>query len=157
MVARDSNEAGLRRMSITGNFAPTLKGDNLLRQTLSDSLNHGVGLTLDLQRYTYSQLTLSLRFILNVTEFLSLTMGTNSQNNEMFRYFRDWPFFPGCAGQKPKSSKKTDNFFEEFPNSYRCNNDKLRTNSGFKPKSFNFQTTHHLGDWDGILSIKIAP
>jgi hypothetical protein len=32
----------------------------------------------------------------------------------------------------------------------------LRTNSGFKLKSFNFQATHHLGDWDVILSVKIA-
>jgi lipopolysaccharide assembly outer membrane protein LptD (OstA) len=154
---RDSSEAKLRPISLNFSFSTALKKDNLLNKTLSFSLDPSISLNLDLQRYTYSSLDFSLNFTFNVTKFLSLSMGTKSQNQEMYRYLSFLPFFNEYSSEIPKSETASDNFFEDLFNSFRFDNDELRRSSGFKLKSFNFSTTHHLGDWDAKLTVTMSP
>jgi lipopolysaccharide assembly outer membrane protein LptD (OstA) len=154
---RPSNEAKLRPRSIDLGFSAQFKKENLLNKTLSFSLDPSISLALDLQRYTYSSLSFSLRFTLNVNKFLSLTMGTVSQNSEMYRYLTFLPFFDEYSSKIPLSPSKNNNFFQDLINSFRFDDEELRKNSGFKLKSFDFSATHHLGDWDAKLTINIAP
>jgi lipopolysaccharide assembly outer membrane protein LptD (OstA) len=155
--ARDSSEGKLRHGSLTFSFATALKKENLLNKTLSFSLDPSIRLYLDLQRYTYSVLDFSLNFTFNVTKLLSLSMGTRSQNQEMYRYLSFLPFFNEYSSEIPKSATKNNNFFEDLINSFRFDNDELRRNSGFKLRAFNFSATHHLGDWDAKLTVSMAP
>ncbi|MDR2097656.1 MAG: LPS-assembly protein LptD [Spirochaetaceae bacterium] len=154
---RPSADARLRPVSIGAGFSTAFKKENLLNKRLGFSLDPGIKLNLDLQRYTYSNLEFSLNFTLNVTKFLSLSMGTHSQNQEMYRYLSFLPFFSEHSSEIPKDTSKTDNFFLDLINSFRFDNEELRKSSGFKLKSFNFSATHHLGDWDARLTIGMTP
>ncbi|MDR0409685.1 MAG: LPS-assembly protein LptD [Spirochaetaceae bacterium] len=155
--AGDSGAGRLRPVSLDFSFSTAFKKDNMLNKTMSFSLDPSLRLRLDLQRYTYSYLEFSLNFTFNVTKFLSLSMGTRSQNQEMYRYLSFLPFFNEYSSEIPKSTTKTDNFFEDLINSFRFDNEELRRNSGFKLKSFSFSATHHLGDWDAKLTINMQP
>ncbi|MDR2659093.1 MAG: LPS-assembly protein LptD [Spirochaetaceae bacterium] len=155
--ARDSSEEKLRPVALAFSFATSLKQEKLLNETLSFSLDPNIRLNLDLQRYTYSNLSFSLNFTLNITNFLSLSMGTVSQNQEMYRYLSFLPFFNEFSSEIPKAPGKNDNFFEDLINSFRFDNEELRRNSGFKLKEFNFSATHHLGDWDAKLTVRMLP
>jgi hypothetical protein len=154
---RSSTDAKLRPGAIAASFSTALKKDNLLNKRLGFSLNPSISLNLDLQRYTYSSLNFSLSFTLNVTNFLSLSMGTTSQNQEMYRYLSFLPFFREHASAIPKDNSKTDNFFLDLINSFRFDDEELRKSSGFKLKSFSFSATHNLGDLDAKLTIGLSP
>jgi hypothetical protein len=154
---RPGNEEKLRSVSLGFGFSPSYKKENLLGKTLSFSLDSNISLYLDLQRYTYSSLSFSLNFTMNITKFLSLSMGATSENREMYRYLSFLPFFKEFSSEIPKSPTKTDNFFKDLINSFRFDNEELRRNSGFKLKSFKFSATHHLGDWDAKLTVDMAP
>jgi lipopolysaccharide assembly outer membrane protein LptD (OstA) len=154
---RDRSEEDLRPVSMGLGFSTSLKKENLLKNMFSFSLDPSISLNLDLQRYTYSNLNFSLNLTLNITKFLSLSMGTTSENREMFRYLRFLPFFEEFESKIPKSPSKTDNFFEDLFNSFRFDDEEARRNSGFKLKSFKFSATHHLGDWDAKLTVDMAP
>jgi hypothetical protein len=154
---RSSADAKLRPLSISLGFSTALKKEKLLNKRLNFSLTPSIRLGLDLQRYTYSNLDFSLDFTVNVTNFLSLSMGTRSQNQEMYRYLSFLPFFNEHASEIPKDTSKTDNFFLDLINSFRFDNEELRKSSGFKLKAFSFSATHHLGDWDAMLTIGMSP
>jgi hypothetical protein len=154
---RGTGEEKLRSVSLNFGFSTSLKKENLLANMLSFSFDPNINLNLDLQRYTYSALNFSLSFTLNITKFLSLSMGTTSENREMYRYLSFLPFFDEFSSKIPKSPTKTDNFFEDLFNSFRFDDEELRRNSGFKLKSFKFSATHHLGDWDAKLTVDMAP
>ncbi|MDR2344329.1 MAG: LPS-assembly protein LptD [Spirochaetaceae bacterium] len=156
--ATDQNsEEKLRPVSLNFSFIPSFKKDNLLNKTLSFSLDPSMKLGLDLLNYTESYLEFSLNLTLNITKFLSLSMGTNSRNVQMYWYLKDLPLFDEYSSDIPQSPSINDNFFEDLINSFRFDNEELRRNSGFKLKSFNFSTTHHLGDWDAKLTVSMSP
>jgi hypothetical protein len=155
--ARGKGEEKLRSVSLVFGFSASFKKENLLSQMLSFSVDPNINLNFDLQRYTYSSLNFSLNFTLNITKFLSLTMGTTSENREMYRYLSFMPFFDEFSSEIPKSPTKNDNFFEDLINSFRFDDEELRRNSGFKLKSFKFSATHHLGDWDAKFTVDMAP
>jgi lipopolysaccharide assembly outer membrane protein LptD (OstA) len=156
--ATDQNsEEKLRPVSLNFSFNPSFKKDNLLSKTLSFSLDPSMKLNLNLLNYTESYLEFSLSLTLNITKFLSLSMGTNSRNVQMYWYLKDLPLFDEYSSDIPQSPSINDNFFEDLINSFRFDNEELRRNSGFKLKSFNFSTTHHLGDWDAKLTVSMSP
>jgi lipopolysaccharide assembly outer membrane protein LptD (OstA) len=156
--ATDQNsDEKLRPVSLNFSFNPSFKKDNLLNKTLSFSLDPSTRLGLNLQNYTESYLEFSLSLTLNITKFLSLSMGTNSRNAQMYWYLKDLPLFDEYSSDIPQSQYINNNFFEDLINSFRFDDEELRRNSGFKLKSFNFSTTHHLGDLDAKLTVSMAP
>jgi hypothetical protein len=154
--ARPSSEQELRPLSLDFGFATSVKKDNLLNKSLSFSIDPSIRLSLNLQQYTYSLLDFSLSFTLNISKFLSLTMGTKSINNEVYRYLTFLPFFDEFSSEIGSVLPKK-NFFEDLINSFRFDDDELRRESGFKLQSFSFAATHHLGDWDAKLTVSMAP
>ncbi|MDR2795085.1 MAG: LPS-assembly protein LptD [Spirochaetaceae bacterium] len=152
-----NSEEKLRPVSLNFSFNPSFKKENLLSKLLSFSLDPSIRLGLNLLSYTESYLEFSVNLTLNITKFLSLSMGTNSKNTQMYWYLKDLPLFSEYSSDIPQSASINDNFFEDLINSFRFDNEELRRNSGFKLKSFNFSTTHHLGDWDAKLTVSMSP
>jgi hypothetical protein len=125
---------------------------NLWKDRISFRINAGSSLSIDLQRYTYSKFLFNFGFTLGITKFLDLSFTTSSENAVVFRYIQDWPFFnfdEEIPGEK--------DFFTDLFNSFRFDNDALRSSSGFKLKSFVLSLTHHLGDWNAKLDWRLSP
>jgi lipopolysaccharide assembly outer membrane protein LptD (OstA) len=134
-----------QQLSINYNKSLTTDTNGNFRLGLSVSS----GLTFDLQRYTYSKFTFTLRQTTSINNFLDLSMSTQSENNAIFKYFYDHSDAAAHLAQK--------NPLDDLMNSFRFDNEKLRKDSGFKLKSFNLDLIHHLGDWDATLGIKLFP
>jgi hypothetical protein len=133
-------------------YRNTFKKESLWNKRLSFSFNINTSLSLDLQRYTNSQLSFTFGFTLGITNFLEVSLGATSQNAVVFRYFQNLPFF-----DLPRELPGEQNFLVDLFNSFRFDNEDLRKSSGFKLKSFNLSLVHHLGDWNAVLKITLAP
>jgi hypothetical protein len=133
-------------------YARTFKKENLWNKRLSFSLNINSTLSLDLQRYTYSQHSFTMGFTLGISNFLDISLNTSSLNTVVFRYFQNLPFF-----DLPMELPGEQNCFVDILNSFRFDDDELRRSSGFKLKSFRLNLDHHLGDWNAKLGITLSP
>jgi hypothetical protein len=141
-------------LSYAGNFAKT----ELLKNRLNFSLNLNSRLFFDLQRYTGSSFSQSLGFTLGIKGFLDLSLSATSENTVLFRYFKDWPLFEvsnDLAAAFPEGDQ--NNLFIDLLDSFRFDDDNLRRRSGFKLKNLRLSTVHHLGDWNAVLNITMAP
>ncbi|MDR1215185.1 MAG: LPS-assembly protein LptD [Treponema sp.] len=137
---------------LTASYNRSISKDGLWKNRLSFSVNASSNLSLDLQRYTYSKFTFSLRFTVNIADFVELSFSTNSENNAIYRYLQDMPMFDTgieIAGEK--------NVLIDLLNSFDFGDETKRKSSGFKLKSFSLSAVHHLGDWDATLSVTMSP
>jgi hypothetical protein len=149
---QSTNEEKLNPNSLTASYNRAFSSDKLWKNRLSFSVNASSNLTLDLQRYTYSKFTFTLRFTVNIADFLELSFSTNSENNAIYRYLQDIPMFDTgveIAGEK--------NVLIDLFDSFNFGDEEKRKSSGFKLKSFSLSAVHHLGDWDATLSIAMTP
>jgi hypothetical protein len=133
-------------------YAKTFKKENLWNKRLSFSFSINSALSLDLQRYTYSQYSFIMGFTLGISNFLDISLNTTSMNTVVFRYFQNLPFF-----DLPAELPGEQNCFVDILNSFRFDDDALRRSSGFKLKSFRLNLVHHLGDWNAKLGITLSP
>jgi lipopolysaccharide assembly outer membrane protein LptD (OstA) len=124
----------------------------LWKDRLSFNINVSSSLSIDLQRYTYSKFLFNLGFTLGITKFLDISFTTSSENAVVFRYIQDLPFFD--LEQEIPGEK---NILVDLLNSFRFDDESLRRASGFKLKSFGLSLTHHLGDWNAKLNLKLSP
>ncbi|MDR2702462.1 MAG: LPS-assembly protein LptD [Spirochaetaceae bacterium] len=108
----------------------------------------------DLQRYTNSRFTFNLTLDkIKVSDILDVTLVARSENKQIYRYFRDMPFFDDLPIDMPGEK----NIFLDLINSFRFDDVEKRKLSGFKFNSFNLNLIHHLGDWDATLIINTQP
>jgi hypothetical protein len=133
-------------------FTKTLPARKFWKDRFSLALNTNSNLFIDLQRYTYSKFDTTLGLTLGIKDILDLTLSATSENAVVYRYLRDLPGFELPIATTGESSVVTD-----LANSFRFDDDQLRTDSGFKLKSFNLRATHTMGDWNAILGITLAP
>jgi hypothetical protein len=136
-------------------YVHTFKKENMWKNRLSFTVNVNTGLSFDLQRYTYSKFTFSLAFTISITNFLDFSFSTISENAVIFRYFHDLPFFDDIPDDRIPPGEQ--NLFIDLLNSFRFDDEELRRDSGFKLKSFKFNLTHHLGDWNAVLGVTLSP
>jgi hypothetical protein len=146
------DEEKLNPSALTFTYVKKITQDRLWKNRLSFSVNTSSNLSLDLQRYTYSQFTFSLNLTVKIVNFLDLTFSTTSANNVISRYIQNWPMFDTDI-ELPGEQ----NVFIDLFNSFRFDDDEKRKSSGFKLKSFKLSLTHHLGDWDASLGITLSP
>ncbi len=142
----------LNPYSLRVGYAKDIARTDFWKDRLSLSVNVNSSLSLDLQRYTYSNFTFSLSFGLNIAKFLDIKLAVNSENNVIYRYLQNMPFFR--TGIEMPGER---NVFVDLVNSFRFDSDVRRRSSGFKLKSLSLDMTHHLGDWDATLRVDIAP
>ncbi|MCL2008507.1 MAG: LPS-assembly protein LptD [Treponema sp.] len=132
----------------------TITENNFWDGRMSLSFNFTSSLALDLQRYTNSRLATSIRMNLGITNFLTFSLSTNSENVVMFKYLQGLPFFNLPTRLYPGQES---NIFVDLLNSFRFDNDDLRRRSGFKMKGLDLSLIHHLGDWNARLTMNLAP
>ena len=132
------------------NFQPLLSASG----RVSFSIDVNTNLIFDLQRYTRTRLNFTMGFRFGITNFLEARFSINSENNVMFRYLQDLPFFNLPDRLYPGQQT---NIFVDLLNSFRFDNEALRRSSGFKLRSLTFTLVHFLGDWNASLSITTAP
>ena len=108
--------------------------------------------TFDLREYTNSSFNFRIDSRLE-TRFLSLRIGAESVNDEIFRYFQNTLFrdsgVPYIEGQ--------NNLFLDLLNSFRFDDESLRRASGFKVRSFMIGLERSLGDWTASLDWRMTP
>jgi hypothetical protein len=156
--ARDSSQAELRPLSMNMSYSKNFDKKTFFNKRFSFSINTGASLNFDLQRYTYTKLAFNLSATVGINNFLDFTLGTTSENSQMFFYLSDLPFFKENGPEiKQYVTVYEDNFFKDLVNSFRFNDEEIRRKSGFKLKTFNLAATHHLGDWDAVLSVSMTP
>jgi len=122
-------------------------------KNFSGSVNLSTSLSFNLQQYTESKFDFTLSTTLKITDFLDITLSSTSDNKQIYRYFRNLPFFDPLDVDIPGET----NVFLDLFNSFRFDDIEKRRASGFKLRSFNLDLVHHLGDWDATLNVKLFP
>ncbi|MCL2270422.1 MAG: LPS-assembly protein LptD, partial [Treponema sp.] len=150
-----TGEEKLQSKDFTLGFSKTMSMKELWNNRMQFSLNTSSRLSLDLQRYTSSSFTFSLRYTMGISKFLDLTLSTNSENSSIYRYLRNWPFFDDAPIEIPEGPQ--NNLFLDLINSFRFDDEELRKLSGFKMKNFSISATHYLGDWRAVLNWTMSP
>jgi hypothetical protein len=142
-------------LSISENIVIKELWKNKIKNNIDFSINIKSGLFINLQQYTSSNFTFSLGFTLGINKFLSLSIAAESANARIFQYFHNWPGFRDAPIELPPNAQT--NLFLDLFDSFRFDNDEIRTRSAFKMKSFRISATHHLGDWNAVLDWSMAP
>jgi len=114
----------------------------------------GTRTVFDLQEFTNSNFTFNITSTLG-TRFLSLRLGAESVNNDIFRYFRNWPGFRDAPIPLPDGPQ--NNLFLDLVNSFRFDDESLRRASGFKIRSFTVGAERSFGDWTASLNWRMSP
>jgi hypothetical protein len=146
------SEPELHPQELRFGFTKSLPAKQFWKDRFSLALNTNSNLFIDLQRYTYSRFDTTLGLTLGIKNFLDLTLSATSENAVIYRYLRDLPGF-----ELPVATSGESNVFTDLLNSFRFDDEQLRTDSGFKLKSFNLQATHSMGDWNATLGVTLAP
>ena len=108
----------------------------------------------DLREYTNSSFTFGISSRLE-TRFMSFRMGAESVNDEIFRYFRNWPGFRDANIPLPDGPQ--NNLFLDLINSFRFDDESLRRSSGFKIRNFTVGAERSFGDWTASLDWRMSP
>jgi len=116
-------------------------------------LSMNTDLTFNLLQYTNSSFNFRLSGNIKVNKFIEFTLSAVSSNKEIYRYFRNAPFFDPVDVEIPGEK----NIFIDLANSFRFDDIEKRRASGFKLNSMDFKLIHYLGDWDATLSINVFP
>jgi hypothetical protein len=145
----------LRPRDFSANFSKSLAAQTFFNELLKLSLNGNTGLSIDLQRYTYSRFNMSLSLSASVNKFVDFTLSATSENANIYRYMQDIPLFSDLRDKIEVPGEK--NVFIDLINSFRFDDEQLRRESGFKLKSLSFSATHFLGDWNATLSVNTSP
>ena len=120
------------------------------RVSFSFGLNTSINADLLRPTNSYFVFTPSIKF--KIHEFCEITFSASSKNSVLYWYFHnedgdlysEWGGFPG-------------NIFKDLIDSFRFDDEELRSNSGFKLKSLNMTVTHDLHDWKANMTMKIEP
>ncbi|MCL2600847.1 MAG: hypothetical protein FWD88_06675, partial [Treponema sp.] len=154
-VARPEDQRQLRSEAFVVNFGRGIerRPQNAMINTFSANFNTAT--TFNLQRYTDSNFTFNISTTLNA-RLLNLTLTASSINNQIFRYFKNWPMFNDVqiAGMP---DGRMNNPFLDLLDSFRFDNVDLRRRSGFKIQHFTLTAERALGDWNATLTLRMAP
>ena len=114
--------------------------------------------TFNLQRFTDSRFTFGLGAGVD-TRFMRLSLTANSDNNDIFRYFRNWPLFRDAPIELPDG--RQNNLFLDLIDSFRFGSSdeamEARRRSGFKIRGLTLRAERSLGDWDASLDWRMTP
>jgi hypothetical protein len=145
-------DAKLHSQDLRFGFTKSLPARKFWDDRLSLAAHTTSSLLIDLQRYTYSKFDITMGLTLGISDFLDLSLSATSENALVYRYLRQLPGF-----DLPVPAAGESNMFIDLLDSFRFDDEQLRTESGFKLKSFKLDATHHMGDWNAILGITLAP
>ena len=151
---RPEDEEELRPDYLNFSYNHRFSFSNLFKNRMTLSINLDTSLDFKLQKYTDSEFTFGLGFVLSINKFLDLTLSTRSVNSSVYNYVRN--IYPFNSANIQLEGVET-NLFKDLFNSFRFDDRQLRERSGFKMKNFMVNLTHYLGDWTASLSWTMAP
>jgi hypothetical protein len=147
-----TDDEKLNPQTLSANYTGTQTFDNWTH--FQGAVRINTGLSFDLQRYTYSKFTFDLSLErVKINSILDVTLVARSENRQIYRYFRDMPFFDDLGIDIPGEK----NILLDLINSFRFDEIEKRRASGFKFGSFSLNLIHHLGDWDATLAVSMLP
>lgn len=126
-------------------YAPATKYFYVWKNRIAFGLGLNTNITADLVRPTNTSFTFSPSISFKIHEILTLTFSATSKNQVIYRYFRD----DKLAGET--------NLFKDLINSFRFDDEELRSSSGFKLQSLQLDVTHELHDWDLKFTMRLQP
>jgi lipopolysaccharide assembly outer membrane protein LptD (OstA) len=154
-IPEDVEEPALVPRDFSINYSRTFSNIEVIRNLLKFTTNLSTSVNFDLQRHTNSNFNLTFGLTLNITNFLDLTLSATSSNVVIFRYFKNVPGMESMTQMYPEGDQ--NNLFVDLFDSFNFWDDAKRRRTGFKMKNFRLQATHHLGDWNAVLGITVAP
>lgn len=150
-VMDDEPKLNPRDLSISYN--QTFSNIDIIKNMMQFSTTIGTNLRFDLQRHTYSNFNFNLTFNLDIAKFLTLKLTTKSQNDVIFRYFKNVPGMEDLTSMYIEGEQ--NNLFIDLMDSFDFGNEAKRRRSGFKLRGFNMSAVHHLGDWNAELDVNV--
>lgn len=114
------------------------------------SLSFNSSLQFNLLRITESYFTFTPKLVINIHEFLDLSISIYSRNDRIARYFQD-------AANLPVTLPGETNVLKDLLQSFYFWDESARRASAFKLKSLDISLTHYLKDWTLEFSYSIRP
>ena len=149
----DTGDDILRNKSFSLGFNPKSLAGKLWDDRISYAVNFNSQLSFDLQKQTNSSFNMSFGFTLGISNFLDFSIGVNSSNTVIYRYYRS--LIPGLPPAIINDTGPKYNLFLDLLNSF--GNESQRKSSGFKMNSFTLRADHKLGDWNASFSWTMNP
>jgi len=147
-------EPSLNPKDLSLNYNRTFSNVVVIKDWVKFSSTVNTSLNFDLQKYTSSNFRFIFSLNLGITDFLDLTLSSTSQNDVIFRYFKN------VSGMEDLTSMyiegEQNNLFIDLFDSFNFTDETKRRRSGFKLKSFSFKALHKLGDWNAELGIVLS-
>jgi hypothetical protein len=132
-----------------------LKNVEIIKNRMGFNMDINSTLTFDLLRYTNSNFQFQMGFTLGIGGFMDLKLSATSENNVVFRYFKNFPRMNRLTSiylDGPQNNVSVD-----LLDSFNFFNESKRMRSGFKMKRFDLRAVHYLGDWTAEFGITMYP
>jgi len=131
------------------------KDVSIIKKRMFLSMDISSMLNFDLLRQTNSNFQLQMGFILGIGGFMDLKLSATSENNVVFRYFKNFPGMSNLTSMY--SSGSQNNVFVDLLDSFNFFDETKRKRSGFKMKKFELRAIHYLGDWVAEFGVTMYP
>ena len=145
---QEIGERALRPTFLTFAVNENLDPQPLWKNRIRYSVNFNSTVRWDWQRYTNSFFSLGLGFTLFIFEFLDLSISSSIRNDQIYLYFDGLARDIGVA---PRG------FFQDILDSVNIFDENQRQEGLFKIQNIRIEATHHLADWDLIMSYTASP
>ncbi len=131
-------------------YASSKKNFKYWKNRISFAPGLSTSIVADLLKPTSSYFIFSPSITFRINEFIDISFASNSRNDVIYRYFQR-------ANGHPNRIPGEENLFKDLMNSFRFDDEVLRTSSGFKLQSLEFTVSHDLHDWDLKTQFKLEP
>ena len=153
-VERREEEPRLQPQDFTARLGRAFERRPRMAAVDSLTLRADSATTFDLQRYDNSRFTFGLTATAQ-TRLTRLSLSAESENNAIFRYFRNWPMFRDFPIDLPEG--RQNNLFLDLFDSFNFADEEARRRSGFKIRRLVVDLQRSFGDWNASLNWQMAP
>ena len=142
-----------RELSLT--YGKNYRDISIIKNWMGFNFSFNTSVNFNLQQYTNSQFQFTTNLTFKVAGFLDLTMSATSNNQVIWRYFKDVPGMEELTFMYIDGPQ--NNIFTDLMDSFNFFDITKRERSGFKMQRFSMNAVHHLGDWTATLGISMYP
>ena len=142
-----------RELSLSYN--KTFRNIQIIKNWLGINFNFSTSVNYNLQQYTNSNFQFTMGLSMKIAGFLDLSLSATSNNNVIWRYFKNVPGMEELTKMYPEG--RQNNIFLDLIDSFSFANREKRESAGFKMQRFSINATHHLGDWTATFTMSMYP
>jgi hypothetical protein len=148
-------EPSLAPSELSLGYRRNLTNVEIVKNRMRFSTDINTSINFDLLRYTNSNLQFQFGFNVELRNFLELRLSATSENNVIFRYFKNVPGMGNLTSMYMTGPQ--NNVLIDLVDSFNFFDESKRQRSGFKLRRFNLAAIHYLGDWTAELGISMYP